>query len=164
MTAKRFPSLLKDFLFKIAMRGNPLAVEQLSFQMLTFYCQSISFGLEMKSFLVQKNNNFEDERKKIVWYNLSNINIRNVHKPNYRKITFSTVGIRLGQLFPNIVLTLAINIRSPTLDQHLTDRRSRQSVTISAWDGENCANLLQRLSNEIKKERPQLVKKKVLLH
>ena len=27
LTLKRFPSLLKDFLFKISMRGNPLAVE-----------------------------------------------------------------------------------------------------------------------------------------
>ena len=71
-------SVLKDFLFKIVMRGNPLAVERLSFQMLTFYCQSVSFDLETKSFLVQKTNNFED-KKQIVWYNLSNINIRNVN-------------------------------------------------------------------------------------
>ena len=66
MTLKRFPSLLKDFVFKIGMRGNPLAVEQLSFQMLTFYCQSISFVLEMKYFLVQKKNNLEDKRKQIL--------------------------------------------------------------------------------------------------
>ena len=50
-----------------------------------------------------------------------------------RKITFSTVGIKLGQLFPNIVPTLVINSRSPTSDQHLTDRQSRQSVMFSAW-------------------------------
>ena len=56
--------------------------------MLTFYCQSISFGLEMKSFLVPKNNNFEDKREQIVWYNLSNINIRNVHKPNVDKCQY----------------------------------------------------------------------------
>ena len=40
---------------------------------------------------------------------------------------FSTVAVRLVQLFRNIVTT------SPTLDQHLTDRHSRQSVMISAW-------------------------------
>ena len=51
-----------------------------------------------------------------------------------RKITFSTVGIMLGQLFLNIVPTLVISSRSPTLDQHSTDRHSRQSVMISAWD------------------------------
>ena len=39
----------------------------------------------------------------------------------------------MGQLFPNIVSTLAINSRFPTLEQHLTDRHSRQSVMISAW-------------------------------
>ena len=48
------PDKLKDFLFKIGMQGNPLAFKRLSFQMLTFNCQSIFFGLEMKSFLVQK--------------------------------------------------------------------------------------------------------------
>ena len=66
---------LKDFLFKIGMRGNPLTVKGLSFQRLSFYCQSISFGLEMKSFIVRKKFNFEHKRKKIVWYNL----IRSVH-------------------------------------------------------------------------------------
>ena len=51
--------------------------------MLTFDCQSISFVLEMKSFLVQKKNNFEDARKQIVWYDLSNINISDTEeKPN----------------------------------------------------------------------------------
>ena len=49
------------------------------------------------------------------------------------KITFSTAGRRLGHLFPNIVPTLVINSRSSTLDQHLADRHSRQSVIISAW-------------------------------
>ena len=44
------------------MRDNPLAVKRLSFQMLTFYCQSISFGLEMKSFLIQKKYNFEENK------------------------------------------------------------------------------------------------------
>ena len=88
LTLKRFSSLLKDFLFKIGMKGNPSAVERLSFQMLTFYSQSISFGLEIKSFLIQKNNNFEDKIKQIVWYNLSNINIRNVHKPNFDKCQY----------------------------------------------------------------------------
>ena len=87
MTLKRLPSLLKDFLFKIGMRGNPLEVERLLFQMLTCHCQSISFVLEMKSFLVQKKN-FEDKRKQIVWYNLSNKNIRNVHKPNFDKCQY----------------------------------------------------------------------------
>ena len=53
-----------------------------------------------------------------------------------QKITFSTVEIRLSQLFPNIVPTLVINNRSPTLDQHLTDCHSRQSVMISNWDTE----------------------------
>ena len=51
-----------------------------------------------------------------------------------RLVTFPTVGRRLGQLFPNIVPTLVINSRSPTSDQHLTDRHNRQSVIISAWD------------------------------
>ena len=46
--------ILEDFLYKIGIRGNPLAVKRLSFQMLTFYSQSISFGLEMKFFLVQE--------------------------------------------------------------------------------------------------------------
>ena len=48
------------------MRGNPLTVKGLSFQMLFFYCQSISFGLEMKPFVIQRKYNFEDKRKKIV--------------------------------------------------------------------------------------------------
>ena len=56
--------------------------------MLTFYCQSISFGLDMKSFLVPKKNNFEDKRKQIVRYNLSYINIINVHKPNFDKCQY----------------------------------------------------------------------------
>ena len=51
-----------------------------------------------------------------------------------QKITFSTIGIRLGQLFPSIVASLVINGRSPTSDQHLADRHSRQSVVISAWE------------------------------
>ena len=33
---KRFPSLLKDFIFKIRMRGNPLIVKEFLFQMLSF--------------------------------------------------------------------------------------------------------------------------------
>ena len=70
------------------MRRNSLAVERLSFQILTFYCQNISFGLGIKSFLEQKKNNFEDKRKQIVWYKLSNINIRNVHKPNFDKCQY----------------------------------------------------------------------------
>ena len=56
--------------------------------MLAFYCQSISFGLDMKSFLVQKKNNFEHKRKQIIWYNLSNINIINAHKPNFSKCQY----------------------------------------------------------------------------
>ena len=36
-------------------------------------------------------------------------------------------------MFLNIVPTLAINSRSPTFDQHLTDRHSRQSDMILAW-------------------------------
>ena len=71
----------KGFSIQIGMRRNPLTVGGLSFQMLSFYCQSISFGLEMKSFIVQRKYNFQDKRKKIVCYNL----IRNVHKPNIDK-------------------------------------------------------------------------------
>ena len=66
LTGKLFLSLLKDLLSKIGMRGNPLTVKGLSFQMLPFYCQSISFGLEMKSFVIQRKYNFED--KIIVYY------------------------------------------------------------------------------------------------
>ena len=66
LTVKRFISLLKNFLFKIAIRGNPFTVKGLSFQILFFYYQSISSGLEMKSFVVQRKYNFEDKRKKIV--------------------------------------------------------------------------------------------------
>ena len=40
----------------------------------------------------------------------------------------------MGQLFDNIVPTLVIKSRSPTLYQHLTDRHGRQSVMISAWE------------------------------
>ena len=53
-----------------------------------------------------------------------------------RKITFSTVEIRLGQLFTTIVPTLVINSGSSALDQHLTDRHSWQSVMISIWERE----------------------------
>ena len=60
LIVKQFPSLLKDFLFKISMRGNPLTVKRLSFQMLFFYCQSISFGLQMKSLVVQRKYNIDD--------------------------------------------------------------------------------------------------------
>ena len=70
LTVKRFLLLLKDFLFKIVMRGNSLTVKGLSFQMLSFYCQNISFVLEMKSFVVQREYIFKDKRKQIVWYNL----------------------------------------------------------------------------------------------
>ena len=52
LTVKRFFSLSKDFLLKSDMRGNPLKVKGLSFQMLFLCCQSISFGLRMKSFVV----------------------------------------------------------------------------------------------------------------
>ena len=48
------------------MRENPLSVKRSSFQMLSFYCQSISFGLQMKSFVVQREYNFEYKRKQIV--------------------------------------------------------------------------------------------------
>ena len=44
---------------------------------------------------------------------------------------------KVGPLFPNIVPTLVINSRSPTSDQHLSDRHSRQSVMISAWVVQN---------------------------
>ena len=81
LTVKRSLSLLEDFLFKIGMRGNPLTVKGLSFQILSFYCQSMAFGLEIKFFVLQRKHNFEDKRKKIVWCNL----IRNVHKPNFDK-------------------------------------------------------------------------------
>ena len=52
--------------------------------MMSFYCQSISFGLEMKSFVVQRKCSFEDKREKFVWYNLK----RNVHKPNFDALDF----------------------------------------------------------------------------
>ena len=64
LTVKFFLLLLKDFLFKIGMRGNPSTVKGLSFQILSFYCQCIFFGLRMKSFVVQWKYNFEDNRKK----------------------------------------------------------------------------------------------------
>ena len=38
--------------------------------MQSFDCQSISFGLEMKQGIVQRNYNFEHKRKQIVRYNL----------------------------------------------------------------------------------------------
>ena len=66
------------------MRGNHLIVKGLSFQMLYFYCQRISFGLEMKSFVVQRKHNFEDKREKKLWYNL----IRNVYKPSFDKCQY----------------------------------------------------------------------------
>ena len=66
LTVKRFLSLLKDFIFKFGMGGNRLKVKGLSFQMLSLYSQSISFGLEMKSFVVKRKYNFEDKRRKIV--------------------------------------------------------------------------------------------------
>ena len=45
------------------MKGNPLTVKGLPFQILSFYRQSISFDLEMKSFVVQRKYNFEDKGK-----------------------------------------------------------------------------------------------------
>ena len=66
LTIKQFLSLLTDFSFKIDMRGNPLTVKALSFQMLSFYCQSISFSLEIESFVVQRKYDFKDKKKKIV--------------------------------------------------------------------------------------------------
>ena len=38
-----------------------------------------------------------------------------------RKITFSTVGIRLGQLFPNIVKTLVFYSQMPGVNSHWID-------------------------------------------
>ena len=55
LTVKWFLSLLKDFLFETGIRGNPLTVKGLSFQMLSFYCQSISSGLEMKLIIIIKS-------------------------------------------------------------------------------------------------------------
>ena len=52
--------------------------------MLSFYCQNISFGLEIKSFVVQRKYNFKDKRKKMVWYNL----IRDLHKLNFNKCEY----------------------------------------------------------------------------
>ena len=49
LTVKWFRSLLKEF----------------SIQILSFYCQSISFGLEIKSFVTQRKYNFEDKRKNL---------------------------------------------------------------------------------------------------
>ena len=46
------------------MGGNPLTAEGL-FQMLFFYYQSISFGLEMESFVAERKYNFGDKRKQI---------------------------------------------------------------------------------------------------
>ena len=40
-----------------------------SLKMLSFYWQSISFGPEMKSCVVQRKYNFEDKRKK--WYDIT---------------------------------------------------------------------------------------------
>ena len=57
LTVKLFLSLLKYFIFKIGIRGNPLRVKGLSFQIMSSYCQSIYFGLQMKY-------NFEVKRKK----------------------------------------------------------------------------------------------------
>ena len=66
LTVELFLSLLKDFLFKIGIGGNPLTVKGLLFPILSYYCQSISFGLEMKYFVVQRNiPNFEYKRKKL---------------------------------------------------------------------------------------------------
>ena len=81
LTVKRFLSLLNNILFKISIKGNPLTVKGLSFQMLSFYCQIIFSCLEMKSFVVKKIYNFEDKRKKLVCNNL----IRNVKKPIFEK-------------------------------------------------------------------------------
>ena len=84
LSVKLFLSLLRDFLFKIDMRGNPLTVKGLPFQILSFHCHGISFGLEMKSCIVRRKCNLEDKRKKIVWCNL----MRNVHEPNFDKFEY----------------------------------------------------------------------------
>ena len=88
LTDKWFLSLLKDFPSKIGIR---LAFKGLLFQIPSFYCQSISFSLEMKSFVVQKIYNFEDKRKQLLWYNL----IRNVHKPSFDKCQYLNFKIQL---------------------------------------------------------------------
>ena len=53
---KWFLSLLKDFMFTISMRGNTLTAKGLSFQMISIHCQSVSFSLEVKSFVVKRKN------------------------------------------------------------------------------------------------------------
>ena len=86
LTVEQFRSLWMDFLLKIVIRGNPLTVEVFSFQVLSFYCQSLSFGLEIKSFVVWRKYNFDVKRKQILWYNVP---IRNIHKPNFDKSQYS---------------------------------------------------------------------------
>ena len=65
LTVKQLLSPLKDFRFKIGRRGIPLTVKRLSFQLLTFLCQSISLELEIKSFVVQRKYNFGDKGQKL---------------------------------------------------------------------------------------------------
>ena len=48
------------------MRGNPLTVKGMSFQIMSFYGESIFFGLEMKYIVLQRKYNFEDKKKQIV--------------------------------------------------------------------------------------------------
>ena len=66
ITKNIFLSQLKDFLLKIVMKRNPLAVKGFSFQMIFFYCENFSSALQVKSFVVQRKYNFEDKRKQIV--------------------------------------------------------------------------------------------------
>ena len=63
LTVKRLLLLLKDLLLEIVMRGNLLTFKGVLFKIISFYCQSISFGLEMKSFIVQRKYNFKDNGK-----------------------------------------------------------------------------------------------------
>ena len=48
LTVKRFSSLSKDFIFKIGMRGNPLTVEGLSFQINTNTIITIRLRFQLK--------------------------------------------------------------------------------------------------------------------
>ena len=63
------------------MRGNLLTVKGLSFQMLSFYSQSFCFGLQMKSFVLQRKYYFEDKRIRI-----QKLGYKNHAKKNMKKV------------------------------------------------------------------------------
>ena len=106
------------------MRGNPLAVKRLSFQMLTIYCQSISFGLKMKSFVVQSKYNFEDKRKHILWYKLSNVTIRNAQKPNFVKCQYLEESIFLT--YPRSLIAM--------IKEYITQNKNYSHLQIQSFN------------------------------